>query len=56
MNWTRDHQWQLDNMSEPDDEDLTCEACGDLMDRDLLGDWVCVACAQKKDERNENRN
>lgn len=54
MKWTRDHQYRLDSMSEPEDETPEC-SCGYLMDLDLLGDWVCAECDAKRKGQNENR-
>lgn len=55
MKWTRDHQWQLDNMSEPEEQPI-CE-CGEQMSVDLLGEFVCAECdAKNKKENDESRN
>jgi tRNA(Ile2) C34 agmatinyltransferase TiaS len=56
MNFLRDHQWKLDNMSAPEDEDPTCEDCGEMMQQDLFGEWLCADCEKKKQEQeNESR-
>jgi ribosomal protein L37AE/L43A len=55
MNFLRDHQWKLDAMSEPENEDPTCEDCGEMMQRDFFGEWVCQACEQKKEQENDRK-
>jgi len=50
MNFLRDHQWKLDAMSEPENETPDCEDCGEMMHKDLFGEWLCAACEQKKQE------
>jgi tRNA(Ile2) C34 agmatinyltransferase TiaS len=51
MNFLRDHQWKLDAMCPSEDEDPTCEDCGEAMQQDLFGEWLCADCEQKKQEQ-----
>jgi hypothetical protein len=53
MNFLRDHQWKIDNISEPEDEDPTCDDCGEAMHKDLFGEWLCADCEQKKEQEND---
>lgn len=54
VNFLRDHQWKIDNRSEPEDEVPDCPRCGEMMEPDLFGEYVCQKCEEEK--QNDDRN
>lgn len=47
MNFLRDHQWKIDNRSEPEDESPDCPECGDAMELNVLSEYVCSKCEEE---------